>query len=44
MKNWDDFISLFDGLVEELNKLTEALEKIRVACSSMTKTYENMLE
>ena len=42
MTNWDDFISLYDGLLEELEKMTQICEGIILSCKSITKSFEGM--
>jgi len=39
MNTWDDFIALFDGLTNELNRLTSALKRIEIACKNISNTY-----
>ena len=44
MTTWDDFNALFGGLLSELDKLAKANERIRAACDSMSKTYEELID
>ena len=38
--SWYDFIALFDGLIEELDMLNEALKRMEVSCKKASMAWE----